>query len=157
MKLLDYTTRAALLPRQDLPDLHSVVARLASELADSGSVLDATVLTGDVLRRESEGGTALPEGLVLPHARSEAARRVCLAVATLVKPFPARSGDGEEHLVNVAVLLTAPPTGTRQMLRVMARLAREVRGSGLLDRLRAAGTPAEMAAVLAGIDAQNPG
>jgi len=151
MTLLDYTTEGALSPRLVCPTLESAVEHLAGALATAGLVRDAERLARDVLRREAESGSALAEGLALPHARSEAAVRVRLAVATLASPVPARGGEGEPRRVDVVVLLTAPPSDLRGMLRVLARLAREVRGGDLLARLRRAETPAEVAAALAAV------
>ena len=152
MKLLDYTTEAALLPRQVCPNLGQAVKRLAHAMSRAGLVSDAAILAGDVLRREAEGGTALPEGLVLPHARSETVTGVCLGVATLLRPVPARGSEGEDRQVDVVVLLTGPADQTRAMLRVMARVAREVRTGDLLERLRGAADRRAMTAVLAGIE-----
>ena len=153
MKLLDYTTEAALLPRQVCPNLGQAVKRLAHAMSRAGLVSDASILARDVLRREAEGGTALPEGLVLPHAWSETVTSVCLGVATLLRPVPARGSEGEDREVDVVVLLTAPSDQARAMLRVMARVAREVRTGDLLDRLRGATGRRAMMSALAGIEA----
>jgi hypothetical protein len=51
------------------------------------------------------------------------------------------------------VVLAGPPGDPRGMLRVLARLARQVRAGTLLDRLRLAATPQAMRDVLAGLEA----
>jgi mannitol/fructose-specific phosphotransferase system IIA component (Ntr-type) len=153
MKLLDYTTEAALLPRLVCADLEGAVISLAGAMATAGLVSDADRLVRDVLAREAEGGTALPEGLVLPHARSGAAGVVRLGAASLVEPIVCHSGDGEDYPVDVVMLLTGPPGDPRAMLKVLARVAREVRAGALVPRLRQARDRAAMAAVLAGMDA----
>ncbi len=152
MKLVDYTTQDALVPRLVCADLGGRRNILTTAMAGAGLVRDPVVLVRDVLQRETEGGTALPEGLVLPHSRSTTAPDVCLAVATLARPVLARDSDDQDRPVDVVVLLTGPPGDPRAMLRVLARLAREVRAADLLRRLRGAATPRAMAAVLAGIE-----
>jgi len=152
MKLIDHTTRTALLPRLVCSDLGEAVTRLAEAMAESGLVTDAEQFTRDVLAREAEGGTALPEGMALPHSRSETASGVRLAVATLANPVAARDSEGAERAVDVVVLMAGPPGDPRAMLRVLARLAREVRSGTLLDRLRMAATPQAMNDVLAGLE-----
>ena len=154
MKLLDYTTEAALLPRQVCPDLGQAVKRLAHAMARAGLVDDAAILARDVLRREAEGGTALPEGLVLAHARSDAAPAVCLSVATLTREVPARGADGEDCQVDVVVLLTGPAHEQRTLLRLLARLVRAARAGVLADRLRQAPDRAALARVLAAVDTE---
>lgn len=149
MRLSDYTTEAVLLPAVVDRDLGTVVKRLAGAMAAAGYARDPMVLARDVMRREAAGGTAVEGGLVIPHALSEAAIGVRLAVATLVAPVPARDAAGEDREVDVVVLLCAPPRDSRAMLRVLARLAREIRG-GLLLRLRAAQRADQMIELLRG-------
>jgi len=156
MKLQDYTTEAALLPRQVCPDLGQAVKRLAHAMTRAGLAADAAILARDVLRREADGGTALPEGLALAHARSEAASRVCLSVATLTRPVPAPGADGVDREVDVVVLLAGPPAESRTLLRVLARLVRAVRAGSFADQLRKAADRRELARVLAGIDTEVP-
>jgi mannitol/fructose-specific phosphotransferase system IIA component (Ntr-type) len=155
MRLLDYTTEAAMLPVLVDRDLGTVVKRLASAMSAAGLASDPAVLARDVMRREAAGGTALPSGLVIPHATSEAARGVHLAVATLERSVVARDDAGGDQLVDVVVLLTAPPGESRVMLRVLARLAREIRG-GLLERLRRATSAGGMVELFAGSDHGGP-
>ncbi|MBD3220685.1 hypothetical protein GF314_05540 [bacterium] len=149
MRLSAYTKEAALRPAMVERDLGTVVKRLAGVMTAAGYARDPMVLARDVMRREAEGGTAVEGGLVIPHATSEAAVGVHLAVATLVHPITARDADGAELPVDVVVMLTASPQEARAMLRVLARLARQIRG-GLLARLREADSPAAMLALLRG-------
>jgi 2-O-A-mannosyl-D-glycerate-specific PTS system IIC component len=154
MELLDYTTEAAMLPRQVCADLGQAVKRLSHAMMRAGLVSDAEALAADVLRRESEGGTALPEGLAMAHARSEAVDRICLSVATLTRPVPARAPDGEAREVDVVILLVGPPTEHRALLRVLARLVRAVRGGRLAAGLRAARDRQGLARALAAADTE---
>jgi mannitol/fructose-specific phosphotransferase system IIA component (Ntr-type) len=155
MRLSDYTTERALLPGLVVRDLDTAVKRLAGAMAAGGLVRDPALLARDVMRREAEGGTALASGIVLPHATSQAARRVTLGLATLAQPVSALDSEGEERRVDVVVLLTAPPGESRAMLRMLARLAREIRG-GLLDRLRRAASASTMAALLRASETGRP-
>jgi len=156
MKMLDYTTEAALLPRQVCADLGQAVKRLAHAMSRAGLAGDAVVLAQDVLRREAEGGTALPEGLALAHARSEATDAVCLSVATLTRPVTALGADGVACDVDVVVLLAGPAAEQRTMLRVLARLVRAARDGVLASRLRQASSRHSLALVLEGIDTELP-
>ena len=157
MKLMDYTTEAALLPRQVCSDLGQAVKRLSHAMMRAGLVGDAESLANDVLRRESEGGTALPEGLALAHARSDAATRIGLAAATLTRPVAARTPDGELTEVDVVVLLVGPPAEYRAVLRALARLVRAVRSGGLATGLRAARDRRQLARAIIDADRQPGG
>lgn len=147
MKLIDYTQHQALLPALDTPDLLGAIRALAQAMAAAGQVDDPDLLVDDVLRREQVGSTAMPGGLVLPHAASAGARRVTLGLATLIRPIEVRDDEGQPCQADVVVLLTCPPGQSRAMLWVLARLARAIQG-GLVDGLRNAGTQEAMADLL---------
>jgi len=144
MKLLDYTIDRGFLPRLDCPDAETVVRRLVDELVAHGDVTAGADLVTEVLRREREGSTAIGGGLIIPHARFKGLRRVRIAVATLDTPLDIPSEDGRP--VDIVILLAGPEDDPRQMLRVLARLARLVKDDRYLDRLRSASTPAGLQA-----------
>jgi len=147
MKLTDYTTERALLPALETPDLLGAIRALAGAMRDAELVTDANLLVDDVLRREEAGSTAMPGGLVLPHAASAAARSLTLGLTTLAHPIDVVDDEGRTCQADVVVLLTAPPGQSRAMLWILARLARAIQG-GLVDRLRTAESAAAMAGLL---------
>jgi len=136
MKLKDYTTDDAFLPHVKCASVREVVADLVAALAASGEVRDEESVVAEVMRREAEGSTAIGGGLVIPHARHAAVPRVRMAVATLAEPLDIPSEDGRP--VDVVILLVGPDGDPRQMLRVLARLARVVKSEEFVDALRAA-------------------
>ncbi len=115
---------------------------LAEGLAQGGEITDVGPLVQEVMRREGEGSTAIGGGLVIPHARFSGVPEVRIAVATLAEPLDIPSEDG--RLVDVVILLVGPKEDPRQMLRVLARLARLVRNGSFLDGLRNATDAAEL-------------
>jgi PTS system nitrogen regulatory IIA component len=147
MNLSDYTIDHGFLPRLDCGDVDGTVAKLVERLAREGEVASVTELVGEVMRREKEGSTAIGGGLVLPHARFAGVRRVRLAVATLANPLQIPSEDGLP--VDIVILLVGPQNDPRQMLRVLARLARLVRQKEYLQGLREADSPELLQAAFA--------
>jgi mannitol/fructose-specific phosphotransferase system IIA component (Ntr-type) len=135
------------LPGLECSDLRTAVVRLVSALVADGVVTDPERLVAEIMRREAEGSTSLGSGLAIPHARFESVREVRLAAANLAAPVPGT--DDEAPPVDVVILLVGPREDPRQMLRILARLARLVKRPGFLDDLRAAPTPASMRRVLA--------
>lgn len=150
MDLLDYTRESGFLTHEPAADLAAVVARLAGTLADEGDVADPDALVHEVLRRETAGSTAIGGGVILPHARFEGISHLRIAVATLAEPLPIPSEDGRP--VDIVILLVGPADDPRRMLRVLARLARQVRREEFLAGLRAAADPASLQAALAAGD-----
>ena len=138
MNLSDYTIDHGFLPRLDCGDVKATVAKLVERLAREGEVESPDELVQEVMRRENEGSTAIGGGLVIPHARFPGVRRVRIAVATLAEALHISSEDG--HPVDIVILLVGPQNDPRQMLRVLARLARLVRQDEYLNGLRQAQT-----------------
>lgn len=132
------------MPRLDCDSVAEAVARLADRLVDGGDVGSAEDLVREVMRRENEGSTAIGGGLVIPHARFRGVREVRIAVATLADPVDIPSEDGRP--VDIVILLVGPDDDPRQMLRVLARLARLVRQESFLQGLRQAATPYDLGA-----------
>lgn len=153
MKLQDYTTEGGFLPHIKCADMAGAVGLLVQQLAADGGVTDPEGLVREVLHRENEGSTAIGGGLVIPHARYQGVGQVQVAVATLAEPLDIPAGDGQP--VDVVILLVGPKGDPRQMLRVLARLARLVKQPEFLASLRLAPSAQDLrAAFLRGAEAQ---
>lgn len=139
MKLLDYTIETGFLPHIKCDSIAEAVEHLVGRLQAAGETSHPGALHTEIMRREKEGSTAIGGGLVIPHARFKGVSQVRVAVATLVEPLHIPAEDGQP--VDVVVLLVGPEGDPRQMLRVLARLARLVKQGGFLDSLRSAQTP----------------
>ena len=150
MKLLDYTTESGFLPHIKCSDVTDAVSQLVGSLVADGLVSDSRTLIDEVMRREMEGSTAIGGGLVIPHARSGQVPAVQVAVATLANPLSVPSEDNQP--VDVVILLIGPDGDPRLMLRVLARLARLVKHSSFLDRLRESTSASELRAVFGQLD-----
>ncbi len=145
MNLQNYTREGALLPHMKCDSLEHAVTELVSKLEEAGVIGSGPDLVAEVLRREQEGSTAVGGGLVIPHARYEGLEDVHIALATLAAPLNLKSEDGSP--VDIVMLLVGPERDPRQMLRVLARLARLVKDRSFLDSIRKATTSAELFAV----------
>jgi len=136
MNLLDYTTQKGFLPQLKCESLEQAVVQLVASLGHRQTADEVDALVREVMRREGEGSTAVGGGLVIPHARIDQVAEVRIAVATLAKPVDLAATDGRP--VDIVILLVGPVGDPRQMLRVLARLARLVRHGSFLDGLRGA-------------------
>lgn len=149
----DYTTQSGFLPHIKCDTMAAAVQLLVKQLAEDGGVTDPDGLVEEVLLRENEGSTAIGGGLVIPHARYQGVVKVQVAVATLAEPLDIPAGDGQP--VDVVILLVGPKGDPRQMLRVLARLARLVKQPDFLASLRtAASNEALRTAFLQGAEAK---
>lgn len=147
MNLLDYTIQTGFLPQLKCESLSDGVAHLVTTLADAGLVTAEAELVAEVMRREHEGSTAVGGGLVIPHARFGEVSQVRIAVATLAQPLVLATPD--DLPVDIIILLVGPTGDPRQMLRVLARLARLVRQEPFLAGLRGARDAAQLSRAFA--------
>jgi len=131
-----------MVPHLKCADLTSAVTSLVATLQESGAVPESCDLVAEVLRREDEGSTAVGDGLAVPHARCRGVEGVHIAVATLDTPLDLNADDGKP--VDIVILLIGPERDPRQMLRVLARLARLVKDRAFLGRLRQADDAASL-------------
>ncbi len=151
MKLLDHIPPTGLLPGLTCQGKVEAIERLVNALASAGTAHDIQGIVTEILRREQDDTTAVGGGLALPHARVPGIERLLIAVATLVRPLDMPTPDDQP--VDVVFLILSPEHEPRRMLRVLARLARLVRRSDLLSKLRRAASPREMAAAIAAAEA----
>ena len=149
--MLDHIPPAGLLCGLTCHGKVEAIERLVDALASAGTVHDVQGIVAEILRREQDDTTAVGGGLALPHARVPGIEQLLIAVATLVRPLDVPTPDDQP--VDVLFLILSPEHEARRMLRVLARLARLVRRSDLLAKLRRAASPREMAAAIAAVEA----
>lgn len=123
------------------PDKHSVLRTLSGRIANQCPGVDADLLLDLLEQRESLQSTGIGGGLALPHAMVPGTRSSALFVARVAPPVDYEALDGDP--VDFLFLLLSPADGLREHVRLLARMARIVGQSDLLDRLRAAKGPEE--------------
>ncbi|XUA18077.1 PTS 2-O-a-mannosyl-D-glycerate transporter subunit IIABC [Citrobacter sp. OP27] len=148
MNLTTLTHPDALCLQAKFASRDETIRALAERLAALGKITRLDDFLRDVFARESEGPTALGEGLAVPHGKSLAVNEAAFAVATLPEPILWEGVDGEEE-VNLVVLLAIPPAqaGSTHMQLLTALTSRlvddEVRAA-----VCAATTPEQLLRVL---------
>lgn len=127
MNLTTLTHPDALCLQANFASRDETIRALAERLAALGKISSLDDFLRDVFARESEGPTALGEGLAVPHGKSLAVNEAAFAVATLPAPILWEGVDGEEE-VNLVVLLAIPPAqaGSTHMQLLTALTSRLV-------------------------------
>nr|WP_159464350.1 PTS 2-O-a-mannosyl-D-glycerate transporter subunit IIABC [Scandinavium goeteborgense] len=127
MNLTTLTHPDALCLQANFASRDETIRALAERLAALGKISSLDDFLRDVFARESEGPTALGEGLAVPHGKSLAVNEAAFAVATLPEPILWEGVDGEEE-VNLVVLLAIPPAqaGSTHMQLLTALTSRLV-------------------------------
>jgi nitrogen PTS system EIIA component len=89
-----------------------------------------------LLQRERLGSTGIGDGIAIPHGRSSHATRLYGVFARLEKPVDFESLDGQP--VDIIFALIAPEGAGADHLKALARVARVLRDSAVLERVRTA-------------------
>lgn len=109
--------------------------RLTGMLADAGLIYSKSEFLLSVLTREEEEPTALGQGLAVPHGRSAAVKRPCMALMTLTPGIDYGAADGLP--VRIIFLLATPPDAADAHLQMLALVAGLVGAPGGPEKLLA--------------------
>jgi PTS system nitrogen regulatory IIA component len=123
-----------------------VLADVAFRLAGAGFVPDPQELVGRLLERERLGCTGLGGGVAIPHCKLRGISEVVVAVASVAVPVDFGAADGIP--VDLVFLVASPAEAPAAHLHALARISKLLRAPGVVARLRAARSVAEMLEVL---------
>ncbi|BBX85615.1 PTS fructose transporter subunit IIABC [Mycolicibacterium aubagnense] len=130
------------------PDKQNVIELLASRMAATGRATNGDGLVEAALARESQSATGLPGGIAIPHCRSPHVDEPTIGFARLVPAVPFGAPDGPADL---AFLIAAPESGGTEHMKLLSSLARALVRKDFVEQLRAAGTDAEVVALVEGV------
>jgi PTS system fructose-specific IIC component len=87
----------------------------------AGNISDKAVFKEGILKRESEGSTAIGEGIAIPHSKNAAVTRPALAAMTVPAGVDYDALDGQPS--NLFFMIAAPESGSDVHLEVLSRLS----------------------------------
>jgi PTS system nitrogen regulatory IIA component len=139
----------------DLPQLDKgeLMRSFAAEVAARLPNLDEALLLERLNEREEQQSTGIGHGLALPHAMLPGLEQTVVVVGHAGSGLDFAALDAKP--VDLFFLLLSPPEGTRDHLRVLARLARILDDETTLARLRTAADAGELFAMLLAEDARH--
>jgi PTS system nitrogen regulatory IIA component len=119
--------------------------QLLQELANRAARslgLDAEKVAPHLLKREELGSTGIGRGVAIPHARLPDLQQPYGLLARLKQPVEFDAIDGEA--VDIVFVLLLPASAQNGQLGALALVARTLRSSETLSRIRRAKDPSEM-------------
>lgn len=153
VRLADYVTEECVFWGLAAPDKPTLLRDLADRIAAERPGVDADLLLDLLQQREDLQSTGIGDGLAMPHAMVPGAESTELFVARLSQSVEYESLDGEP--IDIVFLLLSPADSLREHVRLLARIARIVGQSDLLDRLRGAARREDALAVLLDEDSRH--
>ena len=113
-----------------------VIAELLSVFADDDVLDSFDQALQAVLDREAVRTTGIGSGLALPHGKTDAAKRLVMAVGRTAQPVEFGSVDGKP--VDIIVLLLSPKSLTGEHIQALARVSRFLSNDSFRKQIRAA-------------------
>ena len=115
--------------------------------------LDAKLVADRLAEREKLGSTGFGGAVAIPHGKLEELRDVVGIFAQLEKPVDFAAID--ELPVDLVFVLLSPVSAGAEPLKALARVSRRLRDRGFAAKLRGAGSPDALYALLTGVEARD--
>lgn len=122
-------------------------------LAQEAYGLDAKHIVERLAERERLGSTGFGAGVALPHARIAGLDRVKGMFLALVRPIEFQAID--DLPVDIVFALLSPTDVGAEHLKALARVSRTLRDRAFLAKLRGAGSPDALYALLSADEARD--
>lgn len=126
--------------------VRDVLEQVVAPLVEAGEVGDPDALVDRLVQREELQSTGIGSGMAVPHCLWEElpGPRVLVGVCPEGTEYHAL----DDRPVQLFFLLLSPGDAVRRHVRLLARIARLTRRPGLLERIRSADDPADVARAL---------
>ena len=115
--------------------------------------LDAATVATGLAAREKLGTTGYGGGIAVPHARIDGLTSARGVFAQLARPIDFAAVD--DLPVDLVFMLLSPPDAGAEHLKSLARVSRRLRDRGLAEKLRGAGSPDAIYALLTAVEARD--
>ena len=150
--LSDLLLPETVLERLPVANKKALFQQLAS-IAASAYSLDAAMIVERLSAREKLGSTGFGAGVAVPHAKLPGLNHVVGVFAKLAQPIDFQAVD--DLSVDIVFLLLSPVDAGATHLRALARVSRRLRERGFVDKLRGAGSPDALYALLTADEARD--
>ncbi|MCM8731162.1 PTS sugar transporter subunit IIA [Hephaestia sp. GCM10023244] len=141
----DILSADAALAQVSAPTKKHLFQTLATAAGESYGV-DPQAVAETLAEREKLGSTGFGGGVAIPHGRLDGLDRVVGVVVQLAQPIDYQAID--DLPVDLAFMLLSPPQAGAAHLKALARVSRGLRDGGFVAKLRGAGSPDALYALL---------
>ncbi len=121
MRIVDLMKKEAVVLGASVKTKEEMLDTLINLHAKAGNVSDKKTFKAGIMKRESEGPTAIAEGICIPHAKNEAVKQPGIAAMTVPSGVDCEALDGEPS--NLFFMIAAPAEGADVHLEALSRLS----------------------------------
>ena len=142
MRLSDFINKRLINLSLQAKGKKETLEELATLLAGQRIIPDREKLVSVLMERESLGSTGVGNGIAIPHAKTDLAKKIIIAFGRSDKGIDFDSLDKKP--VYLIFLIIAPEEAHETYLRVLARISRLLHEEKIRDGLRAAQAPRQV-------------
>ncbi|MBN2020784.1 MAG: PTS sugar transporter subunit IIA [Sedimentisphaerales bacterium] len=128
-------------------DKHSIITELVNLLEANKQLLNKDVALQAVLAREQTRSTGIGSGIAIPHGKCNVVRKLVMAIGIAPRTVDFGSVDGKP--VGIIILLISPLDQTGPHIQALAKISRLMLDEQFRDKLRNAGSAAEVCRLFA--------
>ena len=141
MKIIDLLEEKSIKLNSMASSKEEVLNQMINLISQTKNIVNKQEFKEVVFKREKEGTTGIGEGIAIPHGKSRAVKKACLAAMVLPKGVEFEALDKKK--VNLIFLIAAPENGENTHLEVLSRLSALLMDENFRQKLKSAKTPLE--------------
>ncbi len=120
-----------------------VLVELSKLIENSSNISsEGNMIYKALVEREKLGSTGIGKGVAIPHAKTEAAKKLTIAFGVTKEKIDFKSMDNEK--VNLFFVFASPNQDSQIYLKVLARISRLIREESFREGLLNCKTPKEV-------------
>ncbi len=146
MKFEQYLSEENIHLDLDCRDKSSFFQEALETQRKQGYVTETQRVQDDLEMREAIMSTGVGQGVAIPHALSEAVTEIHLSLWRLKKPLDFDAVDGRG--VDLIFMILGPKQDSSDHVKILAGISRMLHGEEFRERVRAAGSSAEVMELL---------
>ncbi len=123
-----------------------IVSEMAGILQSAGKITDRMLVADDVLQRERTMSTGMQHGIALPHAKTDGAKTLAVAVGLKKEGVDFDSIDGEPS--KLFIMIVSPKKASGPHIQFLAAVGAVLKNADVREKLIEAQSPAEVIALL---------
>ena len=133
MRIVDLLKKDAAVLHADVSTKEQMLDLLIDLHSKVGNVSDKAEFKKGILQRESEGPTAIADGICIPHSKNSAVKQPGIAAITAPQGVDCDALDGQPS--NLFFMIAAPAEGSDVHLEVLSRLSTILMDASFRERL----------------------
>lgn len=135
MKLINYLDQKLIFLNVNGDDKDEILSNIVHKMSEEHAIPDEDDLLKELIKRESQGGTSLGNGIAIPHARLKSLDRIVVAVAKLSHSVNFDWGGNGDEKVRMVFVLVTPSDRAGEYLKVLAKLSKILKNHELKNQL----------------------